>query len=185
MICENGILFCRLDEPTWTSHRSRCNDLWSDHCATAPNNFLRRMSSMISLFRPLLLRLLCYVIALGQLPVLLHVASCGGHAHCQRVGEDKNPSQVCSHGCHKNPSDNSVDGEKNEGGLKMGNPPLLRGMIRSISLFATLWQIQWVWLGILRCRLSRSACASSQLFVLTVFRSKPLSRSRSRADLRA
>ncbi len=70
---------------------------------------------MTSLFRPLLLSLLCCVIALGQLPALLHVASCGGHAHCQRLGADESSSVVCSHGCHQHAIDISVETEKTEG----------------------------------------------------------------------
>jgi len=67
---------------------------------------------MISLFRPLLSSLLCCVIAFGQLPALLHVASCHGHAHCQRVGVEKDSSQVCSQGCHQHLSFNSVEGDE-------------------------------------------------------------------------
>jgi len=67
---------------------------------------------MISLFRPLLSSLLCCVIAFGQLPALLHVASCHGHAHCQRVGVEKDSSQVCSQGCHQHQNDILVRGEK-------------------------------------------------------------------------
>lgn len=55
---------------------------------------------MTSLFRPLLLSLLCLVIAFGQLPALLHVASCHGHAHCQKVDRSKSASKVCSHCCN-------------------------------------------------------------------------------------
>ena len=53
---------------------------------------------MTSLFRPLLSSLLCCVIAFGQLPTLLHVVTCHGHAHSQRPDEE--PKGSCSHGCH-------------------------------------------------------------------------------------
>ena len=114
--CASGNFFRRLDEPTSTSHRRSCNDLWSDQFATVPINFLNRMSSMTSPSRPFLSSLLCCVIAFGQLPALLHVASCHGHAHCQRVGVEKDSTEVCSHGCHHQPdihqTDSSVGGEK-------------------------------------------------------------------------
>ena len=70
------------------------------------------MSSMTSLFRPLLSSLLCCVIAIGQLPALLHVASCHGHAHCQRMEAERESSEVCSHGCHHHASENSERGPK-------------------------------------------------------------------------
>ncbi len=70
------------------------------------------MSAMTSLFRPLLSSLLCCVIAFGQLPALLHLASCHGHAHCQKVDAKKTSSEVCSHGCHHCESVNSVRGPK-------------------------------------------------------------------------
>ena len=60
---------------------------------------------MTSLFRPLLLSLLCLVIAFGQLPALLHVASCDGHAHCQKV-HSSSGLQVCSHGCNHHELEN-------------------------------------------------------------------------------
>ncbi|MBM3965029.1 MAG: DUF2946 domain-containing protein [Planctomycetes bacterium] len=55
---------------------------------------------MSSLFRPLLSSLLCCVIAFGQLPALLHVATCHGHAHCHRVVAEQESPDVCSHGFH-------------------------------------------------------------------------------------
>ena len=80
------------------------------------------MSSMTSLFRPLLSSLLCCVIAFGQLPALLHVASCHGHAHGQRLGVDKDSSEVCSHGCHGHPSDNLVRAGKSPGSQNEESP---------------------------------------------------------------
>jgi len=70
---------------------------------------------MTSLLRPLLSSMLCCVIAFGQLPAWLHVASCHGHAHCVRVAAEKDSADVCSHGCHhlstNREADNSRRGE--------------------------------------------------------------------------
>lgn len=63
------------------------------------------MSSMTSLFRPLLTSLLCCVIALGQLPALLHVASCHGHAQGLPSVAESTSSNACAHGCHNHATD--------------------------------------------------------------------------------
>lgn len=100
-----AIFFRGLDELTLRSHRICCNDLWSDHFATVPAYVLNRKSSMTSLFRPLLSSLLCSVIAFGQLPALLHLASCHGHASCLQVTVKQGTSSSCSHGCRHGTND--------------------------------------------------------------------------------
>jgi len=82
---------------------------------------------MTSPFRALLSSLLCCVIAFGQLPALLHVASCDGHSHSQQVGLEKDSSEACSHGCHHLPtdihqSDSMVRGEKSRGAQNEKSP---------------------------------------------------------------
>lgn len=67
---------------------------------------------MTSLFRPLLTSLLSCVIAVGHMPALLHLTSCHGHTHGQRVDANKDSSDVCSHGCNHHATDNSVRGSK-------------------------------------------------------------------------
>jgi hypothetical protein len=70
---------------------------------------------MPSLFRPLITSLLCWVIAFGQMPALLHVVSCSGHGHlhnhCQEAADQdtadqeaeypavQGSSRACAHGC--------------------------------------------------------------------------------------
>ena len=68
---------------------------------------------MTSLFRPLLTSLLCCTIAFGQLPALLHVATCDGHRHCELVGSEEEPSDACTHACQSHPAD---DDEANPSG---------------------------------------------------------------------
>lgn len=111
--------FYRLDEPTSTSHRRGSNDLWSDHFATDYLNFLNRMSLMTSFYRPLLSSLLCCIIALGNVPALLHVATCHGHGHRQQTDVDLAESSVCHHGCHHHKSskasvENTVSTDKSQ-----------------------------------------------------------------------
>lgn len=55
---------------------------------------------MTSLFRPFLSSLLCCVIAFGQMPALLHMVSCHGHAHTLGVAQKHQSTLVCSHGCN-------------------------------------------------------------------------------------
>ncbi len=65
--------------------------------------------------------------------------------------------------------------------FKTRNPQRFRCMIQNIARSAILWQILWAWFGILSYRLYRNTCANSLRVVPTVFRSKPLFRSRNRA----
>jgi len=63
------------------------------------------MSLMTSPFRPLLSSLLCCVIASGQLPALLHVATCHGHAQSAHVESEQVSAGSCSHACHHHSTD--------------------------------------------------------------------------------
>jgi hypothetical protein len=74
-------------------------DLWSDHFATVIILLLKRMSSMTSLFRPLLSSLLCCVIAIGQLSALLHVAGFHGHSHGTKAESAQASFRIGNHGC--------------------------------------------------------------------------------------
>ena len=77
---------------------------------------------MTSLFRPLLSSLLCCVIAIGQLPALLHVATCHGHAQCHSVETEQDSSVGCSHGCHHHASENSDRGPSEHVGQNEESP---------------------------------------------------------------
>ncbi len=55
---------------------------------------------MTSLYRPLLSSLLCCVIALGNLPAVLHVVSCHGHGHDSVQSEVSPVSTSLGHSCH-------------------------------------------------------------------------------------
>lgn len=75
---------------------------------------------MTSLFRPLLYSLLCCVIAAGQLPALLHVVSCHGHAHGLFEDAKLESLGACAHGCQHQLNDKHhvarlVQAEKRQG----------------------------------------------------------------------